>query len=259
MFYQIEGYPEEDEIVLCKVTKIFPNSVFVELLEYHRQGMVHISEVSPGRIRNLRDFVSLDRQIVCKILSINKEKGYIDLTLRRVNSNQRREKLDEIKSELKAENLVANIARKLKLPPEQLYQQVSSSIFKEYSHLYLCFRDVAAGQVTSDKLGLKTEWAKEIDEAVIEKFRPKKVTIKGEIRLKTYHSNGLEKVKNLLASIKSLSENIILSYLGAGRFKVVIEDYDYKPAEQTLKKIQEILDHFLDKISEASFERDKHE
>jgi len=76
MLYAIEGYPEEDEIVLCKVTKIFPNSVFVELLEYHKPGMVHISEVSPGRIRNLRDFVSVDRQIICKILSVNKEKGY---------------------------------------------------------------------------------------------------------------------------------------------------------------------------------------
>ncbi|KKS18194.1 MAG: hypothetical protein UU74_C0010G0001, partial [Candidatus Woesebacteria bacterium GW2011_GWA1_41_7] len=42
------------------------------------------------------------------------------------------------------------------------------------------------------ELGVKKESAQEIEEAVIEKFRPKKITIKGEIRLKTYHSNGLQ-------------------------------------------------------------------
>jgi len=259
MLYAIEGYPEEDEIVLCKVTKIFPNSVFVELLEYHKPGMVHISEVSPGRIRNLRDFVSVDRQIICKILSVNKEKGYIDLSLRRVNSNQRKEKLDEIKSELKADNLITNIARKLKRPVDGLYKEITASVFKEYSHLYLCFRDIAAGKITLKELGVKKESAQEIEEAVIEKFRPKKITIKGEIRLKTYHSNGLQKVKEVLASVKNISETIALSYLGAGRYKLIIEDYDYKPAEQTFRRIQETVEPFSDKISEAAVERDKHE
>ena len=259
MFYKIEGYPEEDEIVLCKVTKLFPNSVFVELSEYRKPGMVHISEVSPGRIRNLRDFVSIDRQIVCKILSVDKEKGYIDLSLRRVNSNQRREKLDEIKSELKAENLITNMAKKLKRPVENLYQEIVASVFKEYSHLYLCFKDVAAGNITLAELGVKKDLAKEIEEAVIEKFRPKKIFIKGEIRLKTYHSDGISKVKETLAAVKAISETITLFYLGAGRYKVVIEDFDYKPAEQTIKMIQEILEPFSDKVSEAIFERDKHE
>ena len=89
MLYKREGLPETDEIVLCKVTKIFPNSVFAELVEYRDSGMIHISEVSPGRIRNLRDYVSVGRQIVCKVLRIDRERGHIDLSLRRVNSNQR--------------------------------------------------------------------------------------------------------------------------------------------------------------------------
>ena len=64
MLYKRTGLPEQDEIVLCKVTKIFPNSVFVDLLEYGKSGMIHISEGSPGRIRNLRDYVTIGRQIV---------------------------------------------------------------------------------------------------------------------------------------------------------------------------------------------------
>ena len=81
MFYRKEGSPEENEIVLCQVTKIYPNSVFVNLLEYRDSGMVHISEVSPGRIRNLRDYVSVGKQIVCKIIKIDKERRFDDTEL----------------------------------------------------------------------------------------------------------------------------------------------------------------------------------
>ena len=135
MLYRRKGFPEEDEVVLCKVTKIYPNSVFVNLLEYGDSGIIHISEVSPGRIRNLRDFVSVGRQVVCKVLRVDRQKGHIDLSLRRVNSNQRREKLDEIKQELKSEQLIKTIAKKLNKDFKKLYDEVSKKIFQEYSHI----------------------------------------------------------------------------------------------------------------------------
>ena len=61
--------PKEGEIVLCKVTKIFHSSVFANLVEYgdFSSGMIHISEIAPGRIRNLRDYVKVGKQIVCVI------------------------------------------------------------------------------------------------------------------------------------------------------------------------------------------------
>ena len=56
MFYKKQGFPEESELVLCTVKKILDHSVFVGLDEYNNlEGMIHISEVSPGRIRNIRD------------------------------------------------------------------------------------------------------------------------------------------------------------------------------------------------------------
>ena len=206
MLYKLHGYPEEDEIVLCKVTKIYPNSVFVDLLEYDRKsGIVHISEVSPGRIRNLRDYVSVGRQIVCKILRINRERGHIDLSLRRVNSNQRREKLDEVKQELKSEQLIKNLAKKLKIPFEKLYNDVTNKIFKDYSHLHLCFKDVVAGDVDLAKIGLSPKLATEIRDAVIDKFKPKRISIEAEIRLQTYASNGVERIKKTLADVQNVS------------------------------------------------------
>ena len=57
MFYRRIDFPEEGELVICTVTKVQSHSVFVRLDEFDKGGMIHISEVSPGRIRNIRDFV----------------------------------------------------------------------------------------------------------------------------------------------------------------------------------------------------------
>jgi len=259
MLYKQTGFPEEGEIVLCKVTKIFPNSVFVELTEYNKPGMIHISEISPGRIRNLRDYVVVNKQIVCKILKIDREKGHIDLSLRRVNSHQRKEKLDEIKQELKAESLVKNLAKKLKQPVDKLYDEITDKVFKEYSHLFLCFKDVASDEVNLEKLGLDQNLNKELTNAILDKFKPEKIIIKGEIKLETYSSEGIEKIKKTLLKIEKISPTINLFYLGGGKFKLTIEDIDYKPAEKNLKKIQSILEQFKDKLSISNFERDKND
>ncbi len=257
MLYKRKGLPEEDEIVLCKVTKIFPNSVFVELLEFGEAGMVHISEISPGRIRNLRDFVSEGRQIVCKVLRIDREKGHIDLSLRRVNSNQRMQKLNEYKQELKAESLVQNLAKKLDQPAEEVYKKITEKVFNEFSSLYFCFREVAAGNTDLEKLGVEKKLAKELAAAILDKFKPPKVFIKGEIKLQTFASDGVEKIKLTLAEVEVVSPTISLFYLGAGRFKLLIEDNEYKSAESTLKKVQDILGNFNDKQSTAVYEREK--
>lgn len=259
MFHKKKGYPEEEEIVFCKVSKIFPNSVFVDLLEYGEQGLVHISEIAPGRIRNLRDYVTEGKQIVCKVLRIDRAKGHIDLSLRRVNSHQRQAKLDEIKQELTAETLVQNMSKRLQKPVEELYKQVTEKIFKEYSHLYLCFKEVAAGEASLEKLGLEKKLAEDLTAAIIDRFKPSKITIKGEIKIQSYAADGIEKIKAKLLEVEKISPSIKVFYLGGGRFKVTIEDIDYKPAEQTMRKVQEVLEKFNDKSSTAVFEREKSE
>ena len=259
MLYKKKGYPEEEEIVLCKVSKIFPNSVFVELLEYGEQGLVHISEIAPGRIRNLRDYVAEGKQIVCKVLRIDQAKGHIDLSLRRVGSHQRQAKLDEIKQELTAETLIQNMAKRLKKPTEELYQQITEKVFKEYSHLYLCFKEVAAGEFNLEKLGLEKKLSEDLTAAIIDRFKPSKITIKGEIKINSYAEDGVERIKAKLLEVERISPSIKVFYLGGGRFKVTIEDIDYKPAEQTMRKVEEALERFNDKNSTAVFEREKSE
>ena len=96
-------------------------------------------------------------------------------------------------------------------------------------------------------------------EVILEKFKPKKIIIQGEIKLSTYDENGLEKIKNLLSNVEKLSKNIKLRYLGAGRYKLVIEEEDYQVAEKTLKRIEQAVEVFNNKISTGIVIREKRE
>ena len=106
MLFKKQGFPEEGELVLCTVTSVQFHSVFVDIDEYGKSGLIHISEVSPGRIRNIRDFVKECKKIVCKVLRINEEKGYIDLSLRRDNESEKIRKIDYNKKEQNSEKIL---------------------------------------------------------------------------------------------------------------------------------------------------------
>ena len=123
MFYKKSVFPQESELVLCTVKKVLYHSVFVSLDEYlNLDGMIHISEVSPGRIRNIRDFVKEDKKIICKVLRVNKEKKHIDLSLRRVSISLRKKKNNEYKQEQKSEKILEFAAKKLKINIEDIYK-----------------------------------------------------------------------------------------------------------------------------------------
>lgn len=256
MLLKKQGFPEESEIVLCTVTSVRYNSVFVNLNEYDHSGMIHISEISPGRIRNIRDYVKEGKVIVCKVLRINKERGYIDLSLRRVNEGQRRAKADEIKKEQKAEKIIELVAKKLKRDIKDVYKEVSDKVFKKYDLLYLYFEDVAEKKITLEEMDIPKKLSKELKEVIDQKIRPVEVSIKGNIKLVSYAPKGVEIIKEALK--RGMDKNIKISYIGGGKYDIRVKAPDYKTAEKMLKESTESIIHYAkENNAEASFEREE--
>jgi len=256
MLLKKQGFPEESEIVLCTVTSVRYNSVFVNLNEYNHSGMIHISEVSPGRIRNIRDYVKEDKVIICKVLRIDKEKGYIDLSLRRVNEGQRRAKVNEIKKEQKAEKIIEFVAKKLKKDAKDVYKEISDKILEKYDLLYPCFEDVAEKRISLEEINISKEIAKELKEVIEQKIKPIEVNIKGNIKLVSYAPDGVEIIKDAIK--KGIDKNIKILYVGGGTYSIKVKSPDYKTAEKILKKSTESIIQYADKNNvKASFEREE--
>ena len=237
MLYKKQGFPEEDELVLCTVTNVQHHSVFVNLDEYGKTGMIHISEISPGRIRNIRDFVKEGKVVVCKVLNIYMDRGNIDLSLRRVTEVQRRAKINEIKQLQKAEKIVEFIARKLGRKTEELYEQVNKKVSEKYANIYEFFEAVSQDEKILDDLGFTNDIKLALVETIKTRIKPSIIEISGKLSLTSYEPNGVEAVKNALVAARNTDmDKINVTYAGGGRYNMTVKSADYKTAERIMDK-----------------------
>ncbi|KAF8870207.1 eukaryotic translation initiation factor 2 alpha subunit-domain-containing protein [Infundibulicybe gibba] len=87
MRYYEQKYPEVDELVMVQVRQIAEMGAYVKLLEYdNTEGMILLSELSRRRIRSVQKLIRVGRNEVVVVLRVDKEKGYIDLSKRRVSA-----------------------------------------------------------------------------------------------------------------------------------------------------------------------------
>lgn len=240
MLTKIKGFPEEDDIVLCTVTKVQRHGVFARLDEFENaSGLIHISEIAPGRIRNIREFVAESKVVVCKVLRIDKRSGHIDLSLRRVNETVRRNKLEEIKQRGKAEKIIEGVAELTKRKPAELYAQVMGAL-DGYSSLYDAFLDVSEGSLDLTTIGLDPKVGETLQSLVLERVKPPEVSIEGLIRIKSFDPAGVDDVKSILAEVEAF-DDIAVSYAGGGSYRFTITAPDYKSAESSFEKLDALL------------------
>ena len=238
--------PEESELVMSTVTKIQYNAIFVNLDEYDKTGMIHISEISPGRIRNIRDFVREGKKIVCVVLRVNQERGYIDLSLRRVGEGQRRKKVNALKQEATAEKIVEFLAKEMKKDPKQVYDKITDAVFEKYDMLYPCFEKIVAKEEDLLRLGLEQKLAERLTALILQRIKPPIVSITGKIIIQSYAPNGVEIIKEALEKGETAGgEELDIKYLGAGGYEVSLKAKDYKTAESNLKECLDTVEKIM--------------
>ncbi len=252
------GYPSVGEIVVGTVTRVLDFGAFVSLDEYeNKEGMVHISEVASGWIKDIREHVKKGHKVVCKVLSVNPKRGHIDLSIKDVNERQKREKLQEWKNEMAAFKWLEIANEKVKLSREELIK-IGRKLLKEYDSIYSAFEEAAyeGYEVLADLVG--EEFAKSMAEIARENIKPKKVKVRGIFEVKFFQSDGVERIRKVFSGIKSPDgAKLEIAYIGAPRYRIVVEAEDYKVAENALKSVVEDVLKATKKLGgEAKFVRE---
>jgi translation initiation factor 2 alpha subunit (eIF-2alpha) len=217
---------KESDLVLCIVEKIEKTAIFVKI-ENNGSGTITTSEIAPGRIRNIRDYVVPGKRIVCKVLEIDKS-GNIRLSLRRVSGKERQEVLDIYEKEKNCLSIIRSIAK-------EKAEEIAERIKKE-SSLYEFFQNCRENPKQLEKYFTKEE-AEKICKILQEK-KDKNVEVKKEFSLKSNLPDGMTKIKKILMPYKNS-----ISYLAAGRFIIKIISSDYKKANFEVQKILEDIEN----------------
>lgn len=226
---------EEGSLVLCTVDRIVGTTVFVKIEGEKREGNIVVSEIAPGRIRNLRDYVVPKKKIVCKVLRMSPER--VDLSLRRVSQTEKKQVIEEHSQEKSYENILKSI---LGDNAEQIINKI-----KEKEDLYSFLEQAKQSPKQLERLVGEANSNRILQ--IISKQKTKKAEIKKEFNLTSIKSDGLRLIKELLGNIKDVEIN----YLAAGKFSIKSQSEDPKKEE---KKLGTILDNIRKKAKENGME-----
>ncbi len=234
-------YPEEGELVIGTVTSIRNFGAFVTLDEYaKREAFIHLSEVAAGWVKYIRDHVREGQKIVARVLRIDPAKGQIDLSLKRINDHQRREKVQAWKNEQRALRLAGQVAEGLGKTADEAVELFGPGLIERYGSLFAAFEVASADPKRFQKENEKAAWVTAFLKVARDSIVPPQVTVLGTLEIHDPQPDGVEHVKSaLLAAEKVDPEAVEVQYVGAPRYRVRVQAGQYKQAEETLKKATE--------------------
>ncbi len=238
--------PEEGEVVLATVTEITPYGAYVTLDEYGGiHGFLHVSEISSGWVKHIDRYVKENQKIILKVIRVDKVRREVDLSLRQLTEEERRNKLILIKKEEKSRSVLKKVALDLQIP-EQILQSYIEKILEEYTSLYSMI-DVLLqrGPSILTKISLPEDFSQKVYEVAKEKLSPPPVVVNEIIQITSTAPNGLDIIKQVLGSAIILkNENNIsvsIKYVGAPNYRLSLSAPNYKIAEHFLKQVNDLL------------------
>jgi translation initiation factor 2 alpha subunit (eIF-2alpha) len=213
----------EGDIVLCTVIDVVKTTVFVETID-GRKGSIVFSEVAPGRIRNIRDYVVPKKVIACKILSMGQD--HLFLSLRRVKEKERKELIELYKKERSTESLVKKIIGEKAI---EIIKKIN-----EKTSLIELFEKAKQNPKVLEEYFTKSETEK-IAVILVEK-KEKEKEIKKEFSLSCKESDGINKIKSLLGSHSNIY------YLGSSKFMIKEISSNLKQADTKINQVLETIE-----------------
>ena len=235
-------YPEEGDLVLCTVEKVLGTTVFVNLDDYGKTGVVATSEVAAGRIRNIRDYVIVKKKIVCKVLRVDKARGHIDLSLRRVSQKETKEVLERYKNN-KAALTIMNIVLKDRA------KEISDKIEKEHPDIFVFFASAIENPALLDRF-FEKEDAKNILNLIRERVKEKIFEAKAKLSIHTTSPEGISLIK------KALNVDAEIKYLGAPNYTISIKGKDHKEINRKLDEILREIEKRVSAFGKIKIERE---
>ncbi|KAL0402946.1 UNVERIFIED_CONTAM: Eukaryotic translation initiation factor 2 subunit alpha [Sesamum radiatum] len=184
-------YPEVDQAVMIQVKSMADSGAYVSLLEYNNiEGMILFSELSRRRIRSISSLIRVGRIEPVMVLRVDKEKGYIDLSKRRVSE----EDIQACEERFNKSKLVHSIMR-----------HETMNIDLEESYLTVVVNSCMCDPV-SWALVMVTKvvpaLSEEVKDALVKNIRrrmtPQPLKIRADIEMKCFQFDGVLHIKEAM-------------------------------------------------------------
>jgi len=191
-------FPEVDDLVMVGVKSIAEMGAYVSLLEYNDiEGMILLSELSRRRIRSINKLIRVGKQEVVVVLRVDKEKGYIDLSKRRVSTEDVAKCEEKYNKSKTVHSIMRHVAELTHQNLETLYKQFGWPLYRKYGHAYDAFK--LANTDGADKILEGLDVTKAIKEELVKNIQrrltPQPLKLRSDIELTCFGFDGIDAIK----------------------------------------------------------------
>ncbi|EIW65981.1 hypothetical protein TREMEDRAFT_35708 [Tremella mesenterica DSM 1558] len=206
-FYE-KKYPDVDELVMVQVMSIEDMGAYVKLLEYDNiEGMILLSELSRRRIRSVQKLIRVGRNEVVVVMRVDPDKGYIDLSKRRVSAEEVVRCSEQYEKGKTVDSILTQVARKHEgMSAESLYEKIAWPLHKQYGHTYDAFKlSISEPDHVFAPLGLDPDLLTEIRSTIARRLTPKPVKVRADIEVKCFSYAGIDAIRRALQAGEAVS------------------------------------------------------
>ena len=244
-------YPQEGEYVVVTVSSIEKNGAYLNLNGFSDdiRAFVFVGEVSSGWVARVRDHIREGQRTVARVTKVRKDKRSVDVSIKSVSEERRRETLQDWKNEQRAAQLLKIVGDRNNWKDSELVK-MSNELEETFGTLYGSFEEVAANADILGEMGLEGDWTSHFIELALENIVPSSVIIRGRMMIEVWDDEGVELIKKSLIGAESASSkkdevSVSCYYDGAPEYRVEVVAPDYKLAEKAWVSAQKTVEDLV--------------
>ncbi|KAI9286462.1 eukaryotic translation initiation factor 2 alpha subunit-domain-containing protein [Umbelopsis sp. AD052] len=255
-------FPEVDDLVMVNVRQIADMGAYVKLLEYNdREGMILLSELSRRRIRSVQKLIRVNRNEVVVVLRVDEEKGYIDLSKRRV-SPEEISKCEEKYNKSKAvHSILRHVAEKHHIALKELYETIGWPLYKKYGHAFDAFKmAIIQPEEVFEGIQMTPQVRDELVGNIKRRMTPQPVKIRAQLDLRCTGIDGVNAIKAALTAGEAVSTEevpIKVTYLAAPLYVVTADALDKQLGFEVMEKAIQVMKETLEEFKWSRFKVEK--
>ncbi|MCX6820415.1 MAG: S1 RNA-binding domain-containing protein [Candidatus Aenigmarchaeota archaeon] len=239
------GIPRWNELVLCTVTRVTPFAAWCNLDEWETpegkpvEGMIHISEVAGKWVKDIRKFVKPDKQYIARVVRIDREKGFINLSIKRVSKFDQREKTETDRKNKRITGMLMQIAKRVS--KDKVEKDAEDAIIPKLAALdrfddaYEALEETADEPAIADEAGIEQPWKDAMMEVLRRNFQEKEVELKVTLELSSQQPDGIKQIVKALVDFEKAS-GATVKYISAPKY---MADIRTKTPKDGKKKLEE--------------------
>jgi len=209
-----------NEIVVVRIKRIDNMGAYATLLEYGgKEGMVILSEVSkrtlPSAQAPLSKLLRVGRTLVCTALAVDREKGYTDLSKRRVDLPEASVKEQAFSRAKAVHSVMCHVATKNEIGVEELCKKVSWPLFKQYGDAFAVLRRHLLQEINlwteinfstpgQNLSSLADVLKKDIEECLRKRLTQQRVALRAKFEVISHAPDGIELIQKALRVVSEV-------------------------------------------------------